>query len=88
MAADEFLSVPHFFGAQRMAELQSWAGSLQYAPEAPGQHWVYHEDSLTKPGRRVIQRILMTANRQADDKSDGGASAKRSALTGVRKLTD
>ena len=57
MAEDGFLVVPNFFGAAAMQELLSWTEGLQQAPEAPGQHWVYHEESLTEPGRRVIQRI-------------------------------
>jgi hypothetical protein len=57
MAADGFLVVPQFFSAPQMAELLAWTEALQHAPEKPGQHWVYHEDSLTEPGRRVIQRI-------------------------------
>jgi 2-aminoethylphosphonate dioxygenase len=34
-----------------------WTEELVAAPEAPGRHWVYREDSLAEPGRRVIQRI-------------------------------
>ena len=57
MQQDGFLVVPRFFGPQQVAELLGWTEDLQHATEAPGQHWVYHEDSLTEPGRRVIQRI-------------------------------
>ena len=57
MREDGFLVVPNFFAAAQMADLLRWTEDLQYAPEAPGRHWVYHEDSLTEPGRRVIQRI-------------------------------
>ena len=57
MQEDGFLVVPGFFGPQQTAELLAWTEALQHAPEAPGQHWVYHEDSLAEPGRRVIQRI-------------------------------
>ncbi len=57
MQQDGFLVVRQFFGPQQMAALLRWTEYLQHAPEAPGQHWVYHEDSLTEPGRRVIQRI-------------------------------
>ncbi len=57
MARDGYLVVPGFFGPAETAELQRWTGELECAPEAPGRHWVYHEDSLTEPGRRVIQRI-------------------------------
>ena len=57
MQEDGFLVVPGFFNSQQVAELLLWTEELQQAPERPGQHWVYHEDSLTEPGRRVIQRI-------------------------------
>ncbi len=57
MRDEGFLVVRNFFGAEQMAALLRWTEDLQHAPEKPGQHWVYHEDSLTEPGRRVIQRI-------------------------------
>ena len=57
MAQDGFLVVPGFFDAAATADLLRWTEDLADAPEAPGRHWVYHEDSLTEPGRRVIQRI-------------------------------
>jgi ectoine hydroxylase-related dioxygenase (phytanoyl-CoA dioxygenase family) len=57
MARDGYLVVPHFFDAATTAELLRWTAALQAAPEQPGQHWVYHEDSLTEPGQKVIQRI-------------------------------
>ena len=57
MECDGYLVVPRFFDARQTADLLRWTESLEQAPERPGQHWVYHEDSLTEPGRRVIQRI-------------------------------
>jgi ectoine hydroxylase-related dioxygenase (phytanoyl-CoA dioxygenase family) len=57
MEQDGFLVVPQFFSAQQMHDVLAWTEALQHAPEVPGRHWVYHEDSLTEPGRRVIQRI-------------------------------
>ena len=57
MARDGFLAVPGFFDAATTAALLQWTEELESAPERPGRHWVYHEDSLTVPGRRVIQRI-------------------------------
>jgi 2-aminoethylphosphonate dioxygenase len=57
MARDGYLVVPGFFGARETAALQRWTTALEAAPEQIGRHWVYHEDSLTEPGRRVIQRI-------------------------------
>jgi 2-aminoethylphosphonate dioxygenase len=57
MERDGYLVVRHFFGASQVAELLRWTTELETAPEEPGRHWVYREDSLTEPGRRVIQRI-------------------------------
>ena len=57
MARDGYLVVRDFFGAQQTRDILRWTHKLETAPEMPGQHWVYHEDSLTEPRRRLIQRI-------------------------------
>ncbi|WP_428541712.1 phytanoyl-CoA dioxygenase family protein [Rhodopila sp.] len=57
MARDGYLVVRGFFGADQIARLLRWTEELQARPEQPGRHWVYYEDSLTEPGRRVIQRM-------------------------------
>ncbi len=57
MARDGYLVVPRFFDPATTKDLLRWTEALEAAPEAPGQHWVYHEDSLTVPGQTVIQRI-------------------------------
>jgi ectoine hydroxylase-related dioxygenase (phytanoyl-CoA dioxygenase family) len=57
MARDGFLLVREFFAAAEVAEIRQWIEELAAAPEAPGRHWVYREDSLTGPGTRVLQRI-------------------------------
>ena len=57
MERDGYLVVRHFFGTDQVADLLHWTTELETAPEEPGRHWVYREDSLTEPGRRVIQRI-------------------------------
>ena len=57
MARDGYLVVPGFFDAPATGELLRWTEELEHAPDQPGRHWVYREDSLTEPGRRVIQRI-------------------------------
>ena len=57
MRDDGFLVVRRFFDTPQTEALLRWTEELQYAPERPGAHWVYHEDSLTEPGRRVMQRI-------------------------------
>jgi len=57
MARDGYLVVREFFGADQTRDILRWTRELETAPEIPGRHWVYHEDSLTEPGRRLIQRI-------------------------------
>jgi hypothetical protein len=57
MARDGYLFVRGFFGVRQTRDLLRWTTALETAPEQPGQHWVYHEESLTQPRRFVIQRI-------------------------------
>ena len=57
MARDGYLFVPGFYGTRQTRDLLRWTTELETAPEQPGRHWVYHEESLTEPGRSVIQRI-------------------------------
>jgi 2-aminoethylphosphonate dioxygenase len=57
MARDGFLLVREFFAGNEVARMRRWIEELAAAPEQPGHHWVYHEDSLTAPGVRVVQRI-------------------------------
>jgi ectoine hydroxylase-related dioxygenase (phytanoyl-CoA dioxygenase family) len=57
MARDGCLLVRGFFGAGQTRELLRWTTELETARQQPGLHWVYHEESLTEPGRLVIQRI-------------------------------
>lgn len=52
-----FIVTPRFFSADETAELRRWTEELTAAPEIPGRHMVYYEDSLTEPGRRIVQRI-------------------------------
>jgi 2-aminoethylphosphonate dioxygenase len=54
---DGYLVVRNFVNANLLAELLQWTAQLQSAPEVSGRHWVYHEDSVSTPGQRVIQRI-------------------------------
>jgi len=54
---DGYLLVRDFFDRGSLATLMEWTVELETAPEAPGRHWVYREDSITTPVRRVIQRI-------------------------------
>ena len=54
---DGYLVVRNFVNPSLLADLLQWTAELQSAPEVSGRHWVYHEDSVTTPGRRVMQRI-------------------------------
>jgi 2-aminoethylphosphonate dioxygenase len=54
---DGYRVVRNFVNANLLAELLQWTSQLQSAPEVSGRHWVYHEDSVSVPGQRVIQRI-------------------------------
>ncbi len=57
MRRDGYLVARNFVSNRQLAELLQWTTELEAAPEVSGRHWVYHEDSVTTPGRRVIQRI-------------------------------
>jgi len=57
MQRDGYLVVRGFFSTPEVAELLQWTEELEKAPEVSGRHWVYREDSVREPGRRVIQRI-------------------------------
>jgi len=57
MARDGFLVVRSFFSFGEVSRIRRWVDELAAAPESPGRHWVYREDSLTEPGTRVVQRI-------------------------------
>ena len=57
MERDGFLVVRDFFSGAETVAMLRWTEELSAAPERPSQHWVYHEDSLTEPGRRVVQRV-------------------------------
>jgi ectoine hydroxylase-related dioxygenase (phytanoyl-CoA dioxygenase family) len=52
-----FLVIRGFFEAAECTALRCWTEEIATAPELPGRHMVYYEDSLTEPGRRIVQRI-------------------------------
>jgi 2-aminoethylphosphonate dioxygenase len=54
---DGFLVVRGFFEAAECAQLLRWTEDIAAAPELPGRHMVYYEDSLSEPGLRIVQRI-------------------------------
>ncbi|MCH6587145.1 MAG: hypothetical protein IH805_02360 [Proteobacteria bacterium] len=49
--------LPGFYDAAETREITAWVDEVAAWPEAPGRHMVYHEDSLTAPGERIVQRI-------------------------------
>ena len=57
MDRDGYLVVRGLFDAAETARLLRWTEQISAEPEQPGRHMVYHEDSLTEPHRRVVQRI-------------------------------
>jgi len=57
MERDGFVIARQLFTAAEIADLLAWTDDLSTMPERAGRHWVYWEDSLSEPGRRVLQRI-------------------------------
>ena len=57
MDRDGYLVVRGFFDTAETQDVLRWTGEISAAPEVPGRHMVYYEDSLTEPDRRVVQRI-------------------------------
>jgi hypothetical protein len=54
---DGYLLVPGLVNAAAVERLLRWTTELESAPEVSGRHWIYREDSLTKPPRKIVQRI-------------------------------
>ncbi len=54
---DGFLNMPGAFSVEEMRDITRWTEEVQNWEEVPGRHMAYYEDSLTKPSRRVLQRI-------------------------------
>lgn len=52
-----YLVVRGAFDAGEMALIERWAREMAERPEESGKHWVYHEQSLVEPGKRLINRI-------------------------------
>ena len=45
------------FDAPSMAEIAAWAEDIQARPETAGKWMKYFDDSLTAPGRRILNRV-------------------------------
>jgi ectoine hydroxylase-related dioxygenase (phytanoyl-CoA dioxygenase family) len=56
-AAHGWVKRAGLFTVDEAAEIAGWTDELVALPEVPGRHMVYYEDSVTEPGRRVMQRI-------------------------------
>ena len=54
---DGFVLVRSAFGAADMEKIDRWSTEVLDLPEVSGQHWVYHETSLTEPRRNLVSRI-------------------------------
>ena len=52
-----YLVVRGAFGATEMSTIDSWCREVLAMREESGKHWVYHEESLTEPGRDLISRV-------------------------------
>jgi len=51
------LVVRGVYGAERMTEIRSWVDEIQGWPETAGRHMMYFDESLTEPGKRVLNRV-------------------------------
>ena len=54
---DGFLVARQMFDRRTMEAVAHWCDELVAMPEAPGRHWVYWENSLNEPARKLINRI-------------------------------
>jgi len=54
---DGFVHLRSFFDVEETARIAAWTDEVAAWPETVDGHMVYYEDSLTEPGRRVVQRI-------------------------------
>ncbi len=52
-----YLLAPGLVNAAGVERLLRWTTELATGPEVSGRHWIYREDSLTTPGRRIVQRL-------------------------------
>ena len=54
---DGYVVVRAVFSATEMQQIEAWTRELAALPEEPGRHWVYHEQSLLDPSKKLINRI-------------------------------
>jgi len=54
---DGFLVARGLLAPGHLADIRRWTDQIAAEPEVPGRQMVYYEDSLTRPGQRIVQRI-------------------------------
>ena len=54
---DGFLIARRLFSQRDMDTIANWSDELVALPEKSGRHWIYWEDSLREPGKKLINRI-------------------------------
>ncbi len=54
---DGFVVVRELFDDRAMAEIRAWTEEVQAWPETPGKWRKYFDESLKKPGARILNRI-------------------------------
>jgi len=54
---DGFVVVPGWFDAVEVADIAAWADEVYNWPETPGRHMMYFEESSTRAGQRILNRI-------------------------------
>ena len=54
---DGYVVVRGTFDAAEMGRIDTWARELAALPEKAGRHWVYWENSLIEPDRKIVNRI-------------------------------
>lgn len=54
---DGFVVVRGMYGPDVMAQIDLWTSELEEAPDRRGYVWKYFENSLTEPGKKILNRI-------------------------------
>ena len=54
---DGYVIVRGLYDAQAMADIAAWTDDIQARPETAGKWVKYFDDSLTKPGMRILNRV-------------------------------
>jgi 2-aminoethylphosphonate dioxygenase len=60
---DGYVVVRDFFDRDSLTQLLKWTEELQTAPEVPGRHWVYRENSITAAGHPADRELLPLSRR-------------------------